>query len=39
MSTGEAMSSLREARTGHLFLTRGLVAIAWAVVFAVAADS
>jgi uncharacterized membrane protein HdeD (DUF308 family) len=39
MSNTEAASSLREARTLQLFLTRGVVAIAWAAVFAAVADS
>jgi uncharacterized membrane protein HdeD (DUF308 family) len=39
MSTTEATSALHEARTTQLFLTRGLVAIAWAAVFAAASDS
>ena len=39
MSNTEAASSPDDARTLQLFLTRGVVAIAWAVVFAMAADS
>jgi hypothetical protein len=40
MSTTDATSSLQEARTTlHLFLTRGLVAIVWAAVFAMVSDS
>jgi hypothetical protein len=39
MSNTEAASSLREARTLQLFLTRGVVAIATAAVFAAVADS
>jgi hypothetical protein len=39
MSTTDATSSLQEARTLHLFLTRGLVAIVWAAVFAMVSDS
>jgi hypothetical protein len=39
MSTSEPTASLREARTLQLFLTRGVVAIAWAAVFAMVADS
>jgi len=39
MSTAEAASSLQEARATHLFLTRRVVAIAWAAVFAAASDS
>jgi uncharacterized membrane protein HdeD (DUF308 family) len=38
VGTTEATSH-REARTMRLFLTRGLVAIAWAVVFMMVADS
>jgi uncharacterized membrane protein HdeD (DUF308 family) len=38
MSATEA-ASVHEARTMQLFLIRGLVGIAWAVVFAMAADS
>jgi uncharacterized membrane protein HdeD (DUF308 family) len=38
LSTTATTSSV-EQRTGHLFVTRGLVAVAWAVVFAAAADS
>jgi hypothetical protein len=30
MSTTEATSSVDEGRTMHLFLTRGVIAIAWA---------
>jgi uncharacterized membrane protein HdeD (DUF308 family) len=33
MSTTETTSSLHEARTARIFLTRGLIAIAWAAVF------
>jgi hypothetical protein len=33
MSTTEAHSAHDEARTEHLFLTRGLIAIGWAVGF------
>jgi uncharacterized membrane protein HdeD (DUF308 family) len=36
MSTFEATDN---ARTGHLFLTRGVVALAWAAAFAAVADS
>jgi uncharacterized membrane protein HdeD (DUF308 family) len=32
-------SSPRDARTMHVFLIRGVIAIAWAVVFAVVANS
>ena len=40
MSTTEvASASLREANTARLFLTRGLVAIAWAAIFAAASTS
>ena len=39
MSTIEATSSLHQARTLQVFLTRGVVAIAWAVVFAAASHS
>jgi uncharacterized membrane protein HdeD (DUF308 family) len=39
MSTTEAGSSLEEARVMHLYLTRGLIAIAWAIVFMAAANS
>jgi uncharacterized membrane protein HdeD (DUF308 family) len=39
MSATEATSSVHEERTKQLFLTRGLVAIVWAVVIAMAADS
>ena len=39
MSNTEAASSPDDARTLQLFLTRGVVAIAWAVVFVMAADS
>src|ERR671930_1833211 len=39
MSTAEATSSLQEATTMNPFLTRGIVAIAWAIVFVAAPDS
>jgi uncharacterized membrane protein HdeD (DUF308 family) len=40
MSTTEvASASLREANMARLFLTRGLVAIAWAAIFAAASNS
>jgi uncharacterized membrane protein HdeD (DUF308 family) len=39
MSATEAESSVHEVRTMRLFLIRGLLAIAWAVAFAMAADS
>jgi uncharacterized membrane protein HdeD (DUF308 family) len=39
MGTTEATSSLHEARTVHLFLTRGVVAIAWAIVFVAVAHN
>jgi uncharacterized membrane protein HdeD (DUF308 family) len=39
MTPTEATASLREARTARLFLTRGLIAIAWAAVFAAVSDS
>jgi uncharacterized membrane protein HdeD (DUF308 family) len=39
MSTTERTSSLHEAETARLFLTRGLLAIAWAAVFAAVSDS
>ena len=39
MSTKAATSSSQEARNTNLFVGRGVVAIAWAVVFAVAAKS
>ena len=39
MSANEAESSVHEASAIRLFLIRGVVAIAWAVVFAMAADS
>jgi uncharacterized membrane protein HdeD (DUF308 family) len=39
MNTTEAASSLREARTQQLFLTRGVIAIAWAAVFMAVSDS
>jgi uncharacterized membrane protein HdeD (DUF308 family) len=39
MSTTETTAAVQEARTAQIFLTRGIVAIAWAVVFAAASDS
>ena len=39
MNTTERTSSLQESKTTQLFLTRGLVAIAWSAVFAAASDS
>jgi uncharacterized membrane protein HdeD (DUF308 family) len=33
MRTNDATSSLHEERTAHIFLTRGLVALAWAAIF------
>lgn len=39
MNTNEATSSLSETRTMHIFLTRGLIAIAWAAIFAAASSS
>jgi hypothetical protein len=39
MNTTAATSTLDEARTANVFLIRGLVAIAWAGVFAAASDS
>jgi hypothetical protein len=39
MSTTEVVSSPHEANTARLFLTRGLVAIAWAAIFAAASRS
>jgi hypothetical protein len=39
MNTTEATASLHEARTARLFLTRGVIAIVWAAVFAAVADS
>ena len=39
MSTTAAASRLHEARTLHVFLTRGVVALAWAAVFAAVANS
>jgi uncharacterized membrane protein HdeD (DUF308 family) len=39
MTTNETTSSLHEAKTMHVFLTRGLIAIAWAALFAVASNS
>jgi uncharacterized membrane protein HdeD (DUF308 family) len=39
MSTTELTSSIQESRTARLFLSRGLAAIAWAVVFAAASKS
>jgi len=39
MNTTEATASLHEARTTRLFLTRGVIAIVWAAVFAAVADS
>lgn len=39
MSGTEATSSLRVERSMRLFLTRGVVAIAWAAVFAAVSDS
>jgi uncharacterized membrane protein HdeD (DUF308 family) len=39
MSTIEATSSSQETRTLRVFLTRGVVAMAWAVVFAAVSDS
>ena len=39
MSISEADSSLNDARVMHLFVTRGVFAIAWAVVFMAVADS
>src|SRR5262249_38896925 len=38
-STTEARSSLEEVRVKHLYLTRGLIAIAWAIAFMAVADS
>ena len=35
----ETTSSLQESKTTQLFLTRGLVAIAWSAIFAAASDS
>lgn len=39
VSATEAASSAHEARVMHLFLTRGLIALAWAVVFMAVAGS
>ena len=39
MTTTQITASLNEARTTRLFLVRGVVAIAWAAVFAVVAGS
>jgi hypothetical protein len=39
MSGTEATWSLRVERSMRLFLTRGVVAIAWAAVFAAVSDS
>jgi uncharacterized membrane protein HdeD (DUF308 family) len=39
VSTTEATSSLHEANTARVFLARGLVAIAWAAIFAAASNS
>jgi uncharacterized membrane protein HdeD (DUF308 family) len=39
VSNTEAASSLPDAKTLQLFLARGVVAIAWAVVFAMVSDS
>jgi uncharacterized membrane protein HdeD (DUF308 family) len=39
VSITDTTASAQEARTLHLFRVRGIIAIAWAVVFAMAADS
>jgi hypothetical protein len=39
VSTNSAENLTNEARTLRLFLTRGLIAIAWAVAFVAVADS
>ena len=39
MSTTDAISSLHETNTARLFLIRGLIAIAWAAIFAAASNS
>ena len=39
MSTTDAISSLHEKNTARLFLIRGLIAIVWAAIFAVASNS
>jgi uncharacterized membrane protein HdeD (DUF308 family) len=39
LSVTETNASAQETRTLHVFVTRGVIAVAWAVVFAMAADS
>jgi uncharacterized membrane protein HdeD (DUF308 family) len=39
MSTTEATPSVQQSHTLHVFLTRGIVAIVWAAVFAAVSDS